>query len=169
MGILDFFLNRDPSRTWPAHQRVDLDLRYESGILNSNIRLGNPVSDLAQLGKPDNKNPHKTQWFSYYASGLEVEGEGGKIVGYHFIFRDDYRKFFQEASLYLGSANLSRTRLSARTQVDDILKLLGEPKSREDYDDELILLYGSSRWSLEFQFIKNQGLGEVTLYLEGDQ
>jgi hypothetical protein len=170
LAILDLFLARDPSKKWPPHQRTTWDLRYDNTSLNNLIRLGHPVSELRQLGCPDNRNPHKLGRFCYFASGLEVESEQDKIVGYTFRIQEPELGHppFQPAELFIGSSSLPRTRLTARTTPEEMVRMLGEPTEKDEDEEEVVLMYRTRNWSLDIEFDRQKGLTHFVQLLEGD-
>jgi hypothetical protein len=74
----------DESSNWESSYKISLQLNFQTESLN-NIRIGDPLEKLRAFGRPDNSHALKKGRFEYYQLGLEVEGEGGKIINFVFM------------------------------------------------------------------------------------
>lgn len=87
MGLLDFFVRKDPTHDWPATRAVPLRLDVERGELNG-IGFDVPYDALRVLGKPSNAKPVETQLFAYAPLGLGVAlGDVGEVIVFTCVFQ----------------------------------------------------------------------------------
>jgi hypothetical protein len=169
MGFWDALFYRDPSRDWPEHQKTAWVIRPESGLLNREIQLGMPAEELRRLGKPSNRHPFKRGLFQYPVSGLDVEIEGGKIVGFLFLFGDKDGQPRSHPDLSLSSSTSSSLRVTPRTTPEELIRMLG-PLDDDDNDNEeyRYLIFRRRTWSVDVEFRKGAGLEHLIVMLEGD-
>jgi hypothetical protein len=89
MGLLDFFVRKDPTHDWPASHTVPLRLDVVRGELNG-IGFDVPFDALRVLGKPSNAKPVKTQLFAYAPLGLGVAlGDEFEVIVFICVFQPE--------------------------------------------------------------------------------
>lgn len=159
--LLDWFKRKpataappdDPTALWPAPQRVSLTLALPAGKLNDFIGLGDGYGVLSLLGRPDNPAPYATDRFAYPSLGLVVEGGGGLIEYFEFIFRPEaFDRNVAPAQATLRFDDGGRLHVGPHTDEAEITARFGPPKEREADEDEIIARYEMAGRLLEWEF-----------------
>ncbi len=146
MGVLDALRHlRNPTRAWVEEKNRPLEFDFSKHALNG-VRLGDPLSGLAFLGRAETWRPS----LEYPARGLAVDYTSGAVESFVLYLAPGlmrgsvpYRgQFRYEGSVLVLNADTRESRLAAR---------FGEPYWRSADDDEILLFYefGLIEWQFE--------------------
>jgi hypothetical protein len=152
MGLFDFlFRSKNPTRDWVRPPGLRLTFDLDSSTLNG-VGFGEPLASVSFLGPAeDRRNLHYGE-YGYYSLGLVVEShnEQNTLDSFDLVNKDPnfprYESFGGDC-LFRGSS----LKLSRLTQAF-LHEQLGQPFSKDEDDDEVILFYEfpNLEWQVEF-------------------
>ncbi|MFZ2956298.1 MAG: hypothetical protein WA705_05360 [Candidatus Ozemobacteraceae bacterium] len=164
--IIDFF-KADPTRNWPVSARKMLTFNISDRTVNGTT-FGHSFEALEIFGKPDNEKPVYDKVFQYLQHGLLVElKEEEKIDFFAFVFQNDEcrkEERFAEARASFVNAKGGTLSLSKATCMADITVFMGEPKSIDEDEEEVILFYEIDDLRIEWELTLAKNLKRVNLF-----
>jgi len=150
--ILVWLITRPPDKTkdWRRETDLELTVDFKRGSLNG-VSLGSRAERLSFLGPAEDRSAARDGCLQYFSLGLCVELErDGTIMSYMIVHRDPYEERY---SPFPGSALHGEQTLDVSELTEDLaVGQLGEPASREEDDEEIILYYKKGDFQCEFEF-----------------
>lgn len=161
--IIDYF-KPDPTRNWREVPQRTLTFTIPNRTVNGTA-FGHSFESLETFGKPGNESPVYDRVFNYLEHGFIVElQEDEKIDFFGFVFRNDTGENFTEARASVVKGDGATLVLSKSSSMADITAFMGEPKSIDEDEEEVILFYQIDDLRIEWELTLTKFLKRVNVF-----
>ena len=150
MGLLDFFKS-DPSSKWPEHRMIELVLNLKTREMGG-IKFGDSPELLSKFGKPDNKNPFKSKFFTYGAEGFIVGVEENVVNYFSFALVENPFDNLKPCQFQLVDKEGRHHNINHTTTAIDIEKIIGPPKEKYESNEGEDRMYIYNGYQIDIEY-----------------
>src|SRR5262245_30114315 len=149
-------LQNTPVGGWPSHGEQSPQISLERQVLETfggRVPFGAPFEAVRAIGRPDAYQSPREGFATllYDRWGLELEIELGKFVHATYLIGAEHTSEKRPALVLAEPRGPDSRALTVRTTQAELLQRFGEPETRQDLDETVVLYYRAGPLMSEFQ------------------